>query len=412
VTESAAAPTNGAAAPEAAPSAPGKDLSWSEYIKAHPPDDAAEQPPDDTSQTQSPSPQGADRPAASQSDQPERDEKGRFLPKDEQPAPKKAEPKKAAPPAEPEEPPAEAAGPVSADTLQKARAALAKGDLKSAMKLAFGKAPEDFAINSKQWAAWRHERAKERQKLEQKELRLSQVVGQIKERFAPYVEAEELLDKGDVEAWVRKATRGKYGYNDLAKRALKQFHDEPPAVRELREQNDRLAAELREMREGDQRRAAEYEQAQKEQQAYEYYSGALSGHPDQRIAKLAKRPAFVAKVIERIADHWNVHEEELDPLDTANEVFAEEYGELFDDSPVAGQQAGGGANVLEASGAPISAAQTGAAPTPVRRTARSTSLPLSQAAEVTAPIPERDSPERDAAIAAKYKRMFRNSMLT
>jgi hypothetical protein len=341
--------------------------------------------------------------------QPARDDAATDESEDGQPQPK--------PVAQAEAPPAKGAtaSPASDDQADQAaegdeqaptgspRALLLKGDIEGAFKAAFGKSPADFQINSKQWVAMRHERQKARSAVEAKQTELRGIATELQREYAPFAEARELWQKGDVEGAVKAA----FGvpWNEAAKRALKQYHERDPRIEAQAAELAALKREIAEREERDRERAEQH-RAETERQTYlSQVSSTLEQHSDPTISKAAKRPAFVQAVFAKLQEHWDGYEtipvEEAANL--AKEQFFSEWSEwrgVFDGGP---SDRGASTHAAAPTGAAIPARQ--------ETHAVSKTLKQSEAAEVSAIEQLPDGPERDAALKRKYMNLFRHATI-
>lgn len=207
----------------------------------------------------------------------------------------KAEP---APAPEPETPPEPEPDPEldspNAAVLLRARQMLERGDMDGAFKLAFGKGPEAFRLNSARWTEWRKAGDKRERDMASREERLRTTAEQVAKEYRPFAEARKLFEAEDYEGAFQKA----FGVdlNSFQKRALRAHMGKDPAVekelRAVREEREALAKERREL-------AQQHEQ-QAEAQQHRANMGAirqnLAGSNDEQLAALASKPRFIQQV--------------------------------------------------------------------------------------------------------------------
>ncbi len=201
-----------------------------------------------------------------------------------------------------------------------------------ALETALGKdAIKALKLDSKQWAAFRHEKKQFRAAHAEREAQLEQIHGRLSEFHAslqPLAAAKVAFDDGDYQ----KAHELAFGMdvNEFQKRALRQKQGEDPKVAKL----ERELAEERRVRETDSRQKQEAEQARA-------YAAAEAGHlkdiaeelsssDDPVMASAGKLPDFAAQVLEIQRDHFDRQTKSTIPIITAAEMALEKFREAHD----------------------------------------------------------------------------------
>lgn len=257
----------------------------------------------------------------------------------EEPVEELAEPAEAAAePAEELETPfedAEAApaAPVARD-LAKIKALLASDPAAAvdALESALGKdALKVLKLDSKQWAAFRHEKKQFRAAHAERESQLQQIHGRLSEMHAglqPLIAAKEAFDDGDYQ----KAHELAFGLdvNEFQKRALRQKQGEDPKVAKL----EREIAEERRLRTEAAEQKAAAERARAAQEAEVRYIADLAEEvatlDDEQLARAAKVSGFADQILEIQRDHFDPHTKTTLPTVTAAEMALDKFREAYE----------------------------------------------------------------------------------
>lgn len=264
---------------------------------------------------------------------PPKDAKGRFV---KQGKAKATETTKE--PAAPAEEPAKEEPEPEPAAAESPRALLKAGKIEEAFKAAFGDDvdPKQYAISSKNFAALRNEVKKHREKFAEREQRLEAKASELLQKFEPFAEAQRCYEAGDYAGMVKAITRGEVDASEFNRRLLHSQYSKDPQV-------EKLERELREYRQAEERRRADEataaEQRRAEQARAEYVEqlkSELESHEDTRIAKAAKRGAFVRSVYKILEEHYDPHSGTTLPTHEAAEMALEqiysahsEWAEVF-----------------------------------------------------------------------------------
>lgn len=314
--------------------------------------------------------------------------------------PKKAEPKSKAAPVAAKAEPAKAEHDADAENeseaeseapaaKKSARQLFEEGDLDAAFKAAFGVDSSAFNINSKKWAEWRqatkrikdaHERRvrEEFSQVHAERQRVAELLHAAREEVRPYtkfIQARQLYENGDIEAAIKLAFDS--DASDFNKRLIRGVAGKPPEDPRV----TKLERELQEMRAEKERQVQEWQQQQarqaeiqQRQSNLEIIRSKLPELEEPEYAEAAKRPRFVARVLEVLEENYDEHTQVTLPLQQAAEMVRREFEENF------------GANFAPR-GVPVSTMSARGGSIPARPEARSASTTLSQkgAAEASAP---------------------------
>lgn len=271
--------------------------------------------------------------------------------------------------------------------LAKARAMLQKGDLDGALKAAFGKTAKDFAINSKQWQAWREKTQEGKRALAAKEQQLMQAAQELQKRFAPLHQARQEYEAGNL----TEAFKLAFGedINDFQRKALRQKMGQDPEVAKLKRQlEEEKQARIQREREAQERYQAEQEEHMRRQ----YFAGVQKqlGELEPHIQKVATKRAFFQAVVEQLQEHYDPDTNITIPVSHAAELaFAELYGDVWD------------SGVTGTPHTPAATVQGGSSPVrPAARAAKN--LKQSHAAEASAP-----GRLSDDELLAKYEKLMK-----
>lgn len=248
---------------------------------------------------------------------------GKFLPRQKV----KAEAKPAT--VEPTEPKEAATSEPSRDeTAQSAspRALLDSGKFDEAFKAAFGEDvdPRRYRIDSRSWASFRQEVRKEREKLGTMRQQVETRAGELVKTYEPFAEAKRLYDSGDLAGMVRVITNGDMDASEFNRRLLHSQYSKDPEVEKLRRElrEEREARTAREQKA--EQEAAEQQAQQARQQFVEQLTDELTGCEDPRVAKAAKRPAFVRQVFAVLQKHYDPQTGTTLPIPEAAEMVLEQ----------------------------------------------------------------------------------------
>lgn len=279
---------------------------------------------------------------------------------------------------------------------------------------AFGKPASAFNINSKQWVAYRHEKAKQRAEHEQRQEQLRAIARGLQDQYGPMHEARELYQKGEVEAALKLA----FGddWNTATRKALKQYHDRDPRIEALQAEVERMKAEKVE-REQAEREQAERQQNESELQNYRSQIAEASTTLENPLARqLGPKRIFQDAVLSWIQENAygveGMSRDEIVALAADEIINTPPPGPLQDILDVLRERA-------ESEGdrdATNHAAEPAGAAIPVRQEAakkRAAPKTLRQdhAAEVAHEKPVPPGPERDRLLREKYEPLLRQSTL-
>ncbi len=254
----------------------------------------------------------------------------------EEPTAEASEP--AAEPAEEAEEPAEeeaaAKTPPTGRELAKIKALLASDPAAAVDELekALGKdGLKALKLDSKQWAAWRHEKRSLRAELDGREAQLEQIHGKLADFHAslqPLAQARQAFEDGDYQ----KAHELAFGMdiNEFQKQALRQKAGTDPKVAKL----ERELAEERRIRETAAAEKAQAEQARAVRQAEADYLSELTEEvatfEDPQLAAAAKLPGFAEQVLQIQRDHFDRRTKTSLPTITAAEMALASFREAHD----------------------------------------------------------------------------------
>lgn len=220
----------------------------------------------------------------------------------------------------------------TAPTLSRIRKLYSEGKVEDAVKLAFGKAPDEL-VGSKHFRALRHEAAEAKSKLDADRAQFETELAQARTVLTPMAKAFAALRTEDYEGFIREATG--LSVNDFQKRLLGNFHkSRDPKVAELEQ---RIATLTQEIAQGRQQTTAQQTKEAQEQKDAAYKADIvekLKASDDARFAKASSKQAFVNRVFEIQSEHYDKVAKTTLPLSEAAELAWEELYDFGDGGPV------------------------------------------------------------------------------
>lgn len=250
-------------------------------------------------------------------------------------------------------------------------------------------------LEGKHWAAFdKHSKrvasqiGEARQAIEREKAELTQVAQQVWRDVAPFIEAKKAIAAEDDD----KAFQILFGQSVddyMRSRVRKLANPSVEALQKRLEQRERLDKE-REQQEAQRAQQIQAQRAQLEQQerAQNYrkeLTEELKASDDPRIAKAAERQLFIEEVLAVQRKYYDKASDwTLPASEAAQRAFEKLYGEYSEWNEIFAAQPGGSSQG-RVTGANKPVGVTGAA-NPVRRTAKSTSLNPSEAAEAAPPV--------------------------
>lgn len=194
--------------------------------------------------------------------------------------------------------------------LSAARAALEAGDLRKACQLAFGKVPEAFEVNARQWAAFRQQQRKVAEKHAQRDREHQQTVARFQQEAQQVVQqlqpaaaimaARTAYQKdGDPQLLIKlvEEITGS-DYNDVQKAILRGQRIDP-TTRRMQTELEQLKRELAEKERVAREQAEQQSTAQQKENDLRVIAEQLKGSPAEKVPKYRER---VYRLLEQSLD--------------------------------------------------------------------------------------------------------------
>lgn len=285
----------------------------------------------------------------------------------------------------------------------KAKARLRHGDADKAIRLAFGDLkPEEFeatkealakklGVGSKQWAEFRHFEKTERAKSKQLETNAVQLSQRLQADFGPMIEARKAYQAKDYPRAFELAFSE--DINSFQRKAIGQHLSKDPESERLRQEIAELRAEVKKAREPAPVDPQEQQNVALRREADRTHEALVSQDDDPEIAFLARKAAFVRRVVEIRGEHFDPQSRTTLPLRVAADMARDELRRGQDEWRYDPQASGAAAPSSESPG------QAGNEPVRTSRNARSP-IP-SQAAQAGGSTRNLTRAERITAFASR-----------
>lgn len=194
--------------------------------------------------------------------------------------------------------------------LTAARAALEAGDLRKACELAFGKVPEHFEINARQWAAFRQQQRKAAEKHAQRDREHQQTVARFQQEAQQVVQqlqpAAQIMaaraayqKDGDPQLLIKLVEQiAGAEYNEVQKAILRGQRIDP-TTRRMQTELEQLKAQLAEKERKAQEEQRQLSTAQQKENDLRVIAEQLKGSPAEKVPKYKER---VYRLLEKSLD--------------------------------------------------------------------------------------------------------------
>jgi hypothetical protein len=217
---------------------------------------------------------------------------------------------------------------------QRLQAMLDSGDLDGAFEAAFGKKPSDFNINSKRWAEWRQVNQAKKRQLNDYHQQLQGAAQQLRQDFAPFIQAKQLAEKGDLAGAIQSA----FGLDvsEFNKKLIRSLHGEAssdPKVEKLEKELAAMRAERQQELERQQQAQREQQLAQQREAYKKTIASEIAESGDAQLARFAKKPNFVEHVLTILRQNYDRETDTSIPIveaaDMARQAILDEFGDVF-----------------------------------------------------------------------------------